>query len=45
MLTLEGIGSVADGGTQVHRTAEVGHISILPLEKEEGMTLIHYRLV
>ncbi len=45
MLTLEGVGSVADGGTQVHRTAEVGHISILPLEKEEGMTLIHYRLV
>lgn len=45
LLTLEGIGSVADGGTQVHRTAEVGHISILPLEKQEGMTLIHYRLV
>src|ERR1700722_6910982 len=45
LLTLEGVGSVADGGTQVHRTAEVGHISILPLEKQEGMTLIHYRLV
>jgi Ser-tRNA(Ala) deacylase AlaX len=45
MLTLEGIGSVADGGTQVHSTAEVGRISILPIEKQQGMTLIHYRLV
>lgn len=45
LLTLEGIGSVADGGTQVHRTAEVGAIAILPLETQEGMTLIHYRLV
>jgi Ser-tRNA(Ala) deacylase AlaX len=44
LLTLEGIGSVADGGTQVHSTAEVGHISILPIEKKDGMTLIHYRL-
>lgn len=45
MLTLKGVGSVADGGTQVHSTAEVGKISILPLEKKEVMTLIHYRLV
>jgi Ser-tRNA(Ala) deacylase AlaX len=44
LLTLHSVGSVADGGTQVHSTAEVGHISILPLEKKEGMTLIHYRL-
>lgn len=44
LLTLEGVGSVADGGTQVHRTAEVGHISLLPLEKKEGMTLIRYSL-
>jgi Ser-tRNA(Ala) deacylase AlaX len=44
LLTLEGVGSVADGGTQVHTTAEVGQISILSIEKKEGMTLIHYRL-
>jgi alanyl-tRNA synthetase len=44
LLTLEGVGSVADGGTQVHSTAEVGKISILPIEKKDGMTLIHYRL-
>jgi Ser-tRNA(Ala) deacylase AlaX len=44
LLTLRGVGSVADGGTQVQGTAEVGHISILPIEKKDGMTLIHYRL-
>lgn len=44
LLTLKGVGSVADGGTQVHTTAEVGRISILPIEKKEGTTLIHYRL-
>lgn len=44
LLTLEGVGSVADGGTQVHSTAEVGEISILPIEQKDGMTLIHYRL-
>lgn len=44
LLTLEGIGSVADGGTQVHSTSEVGTISILPIEQKEGMTLVHYRL-
>ncbi len=44
LLTLKGVGSVADGGTQVHTTSEVGHISILPIEKKEGMTLIHYRI-
>jgi Ser-tRNA(Ala) deacylase AlaX len=45
LLTLKGVGSVADGGTQVHSTAEVGKISILPIEKKEGMTYIQYRLV
>lgn len=44
LLHLEGVGSVADGGTQVHRTSEIGPISILPLEKKEGVTSIHYRL-
>lgn len=45
LLTLQGVGSVADGGTQVHSTAEVGKISILPIEKQEGTTLVHYRLM
>lgn len=44
LLTLQGVGSVADGGTQVARTGEVGKISILPLEKKEGMTLVYYRI-
>ncbi|MES2345372.1 MAG: alanyl-tRNA editing protein [Chlamydiota bacterium] len=44
LLTLQGVGSVADGGTQVHTTSEVGHISILPIEKKEGLTLVHYRI-
>lgn len=44
LLTLKGVGSVADGGTQVLNTTEVGRITILPLEKKEGMTLVHYRI-
>lgn len=44
LLTLEGVGSVADGGTQVNRTSEVGHISILPIEKKDGVTLVRYRI-
>lgn len=44
LLNLENVGSVADGGTQVHRTGEIGKISILPLEKKEGMTFVHYRI-
>lgn len=45
LLTLTGVGSVADGGTQVSKTSEVGKISILPIEVKEGMTFIHYRLI
>jgi Ser-tRNA(Ala) deacylase AlaX len=45
LLTLSGVGSVADGGTQVNKTSEVGKISILPIETKEGMTFIHYRLI
>lgn len=45
LLTLESVGSVADGGTQVARTAEVGSIEILPIEKKDGMTLIKYKVV
>ena len=45
LLTLNGVGSVADGGTQVNSTSEIGKISIPSIETEEGMTYIHYRLV
>jgi Ser-tRNA(Ala) deacylase AlaX len=44
LLTLSGVGSVADGGTQVNKTSEIGKISILPIEVKDGMTFIHYRL-
>lgn len=42
MLTLETVGSVADGGTQVRQTKEAGSIQLLPLETKEGTTLIRY---
>lgn len=45
LLTLSGVGSVADGGTQVNQTTEIGKIAILPLEVKEGMTFVHYRLI
>jgi len=44
LLTLSEVGSVADGGTQVNKTSEIGKISILPIEMKDGMTFIHYRL-
>lgn len=44
MLTLETVGSVADGGTQVHKTNETGPIHILPIETSEGMTIIRYSI-
>lgn len=44
MLTLANVGSVADGGTQVNNTSEVGVLSILPIERKEGYTLVKYRL-
>jgi len=44
MLMLENVGCVADGGTQVHHTEEVGPIKILPIEVKEGNTLIRYEL-
>jgi Ser-tRNA(Ala) deacylase AlaX len=45
LLTLSGVGSVADGGTQVNKTSEVGKISIPLIEIKDEMTFIHYRLV
>jgi Ser-tRNA(Ala) deacylase AlaX len=44
LLKLAGVGSVADGGTQVHKTGEVGPITILPIEQKEGITLVRYIL-
>lgn len=44
MLTLETVGSVADGGTQVSKTKEVGPIRLLPIEIKDGITLIRYSL-
>lgn len=41
-LRLEGIGAVADGGTQVRYTGEVGHIAIPSIEIKEGNTIVHY---
>jgi len=43
-LTLEGVGSVADGGTQVAHTSEVGHISIVSVIEKDGMTTVSYQI-
>ena len=43
-LTLEGVGSVADGGTQVSHTSEVGHISIVSIIEKDGMTTVSYQI-
>lgn len=44
-ITLEGIGSVADGGTQVKTTDEVGKINILSVETVNGETIVKYQLL
>lgn len=43
-LTLEGVGSVADGGTQVKNTNEVGKITITSYIEKEGTTVISYNV-
>ncbi len=43
-LTLAGTGSVADGGTQVRNTSEIGPISIPDISVHDGMTVISYAL-
>jgi Ser-tRNA(Ala) deacylase AlaX len=43
-LRLESVGAVADGGTQVHSTGEVGKIIISSIEIENGTTIVHYLL-
>lgn len=43
-LRLESIGAVADGGTQVHATNEVGKIMINSIETINGNTMVNYSL-
>jgi alanyl-tRNA synthetase len=43
-LRLETVGAVADGGTQVHTTQEVGKIIINAIETQNGQTIIRYSL-
>lgn len=43
-LRLETVGAVADGGTQVHTTKEVGKIKIDTIENLNGQTIIYYSL-
>lgn len=43
-ITLEGVGSVADGGTQVKTSGEVGEIEILAIETLGDETIVRYRL-
>lgn len=43
-LTLDGVGSVADGGTQVKNTSEVGKINVTSVTEENGNTVVVYRV-
>jgi len=43
-LFLEGVGAVADGGTIVANTREVGNITILSIEQREGNTQVNYQV-
>ncbi|MBI3619736.1 alanyl-tRNA editing protein [Candidatus Roizmanbacteria bacterium] len=43
-LRLETVGAVADGGTQVGSTKEVGEVKITAIEKKEGNTVIYYQI-
>lgn len=43
-LRLEGVGAVADGGTQVHSTKEVGKITISSIEQKDGNTVVSYMI-
>ena len=44
-ITLETVGSVADGGTQVKQTGEVGKIEVTSVTSENGETIVKYRVV
>lgn len=43
-LKLEGVGAVADGGTQVRTTSEVRRIKIESVEKEDNLTIVRYSI-
>lgn len=43
-LHLETVGTVADGGTQLHTTGEAGKVSVDTVEAKDGTTLITYSL-
>ena len=43
-ITLEGVGSVADGGTQVKETGEVGKIEVASITAENEETIVKYRV-
>jgi Ser-tRNA(Ala) deacylase AlaX len=44
-ITLEGVGSVADGGTQVKKTGEVGKIEVSSIEVEADSTKVSYSVI
>jgi len=41
-LRLESVGAVADGGTQVHSTKEIGKVTVTKLEIKDGCTVVNY---
>ncbi len=43
-LTLEGVGSVADGGTILSSTGEIDEIIIIEITTNNGITEIHYKI-
>ncbi len=45
VLRLEGVGAVADGGTIVANTSEVGGIKIEKIEENEGNTTVYYSII
>ena len=44
-ITLEGVGTVADGGTQVKETGEVGKIEVTSVTSENEETVVKYRVL
>jgi Ser-tRNA(Ala) deacylase AlaX len=43
-LTLDGVGSVADGGTLVRNTAEVGSLTVIAIDEKDGQVKVSYQL-
>lgn len=44
-ITLEGVGSVADGGTQVKQTGEIGKIEVTSVVSGNGETVVKYKVI